>query len=83
MSGFELRPVGTVASALTDLPTAPKQGDEGAPDAWIVFEAAYVEGLRGVEPGAEAIVLTWLDRARRDVLAVHPRDDPSRLQQVV
>jgi tRNA-Thr(GGU) m(6)t(6)A37 methyltransferase TsaA len=83
VSGFEIRPVGTVASPLSDPRAAPKQGDEGAPDAWIVFEAAAVDGLRGVEPGAEAIVLTWLDRARRDILTVHPRGDTSRPMQGV
>jgi len=57
---------------------APKQGDEGAPDAWLVFDEAMADGLRDVEVGSELLVLTWLDRARRDVLAVHPRDDRSR-----
>jgi tRNA-Thr(GGU) m(6)t(6)A37 methyltransferase TsaA len=80
---IELEPVGTVVSPLTDLGHAPKQGDEGAPDAWIEFEAAAVEGLRGIEPGQDVLLLTWLDRASRDVLAVHPRSDPSRPLQGV
>jgi tRNA-Thr(GGU) m(6)t(6)A37 methyltransferase TsaA len=83
MRPIELEPVGTVVSPLTDLGDAPKQGDEGAPDAWIEFEAAAVEGLRGIEPGQDVLVLTWLDRASRDVLAVHPRSDPSRPLQGV
>jgi len=54
---------------------APKQGDEGAPDAWLVFDPAYAEGLRDLEVKDEILLLTWLDRADRGVLAVHPRDD--------
>ncbi len=56
--------------------TAPKQGDEGAPDAWLVFDDDVGAGMRDLAVGTEVIVLTWLDRARRDILAVHPRDDP-------
>ena len=72
-----LRPIGRVESPLTDPASAPKQGCEGAPDAWLVFEADVLEGLQDIRPGDEVIVLTWLDRARRDVLRVHPRDDPA------
>jgi len=54
---------------------APKQGDEGAPDAWLVFDPAFAEGLRDLEVKDEILLLTWLDRADRGVLAVHPRDD--------
>jgi tRNA-Thr(GGU) m(6)t(6)A37 methyltransferase TsaA len=75
MNHLEINPIGVVESPLTDAASAPKQGDEGAPDAWLVFEPAVLEGLRGIEPGDRVIVLTWLDRARRDVLSVHPRDD--------
>jgi tRNA-Thr(GGU) m(6)t(6)A37 methyltransferase TsaA len=81
--GFELAPIGRVESPLTDPAAAPKQGDEGAPDAWLVFEPAGLEALDGIRAGDEVIVITWLDRARRDVLQVHPRDDPSRSQQGV
>ncbi|SCF13027.1 tRNA-Thr(GGU) m(6)t(6)A37 methyltransferase TsaA [Micromonospora viridifaciens] len=75
---YALRPVGRVESPLTDPATAPKQGDEGAPEAWLVFDAAYAPALRGLGPGADVLVLTWLDRAQRDVLVVHPRGDRSR-----
>jgi tRNA-Thr(GGU) m(6)t(6)A37 methyltransferase TsaA len=75
---IELKPIGTVESPLTDVGSAPKQGDEGAPDAWLVFESELLEGLDGVREGDELIVLTWLDRAHRDVLAVRPRGDISR-----
>lgn len=75
--GRELQPIGHVESSLTDPSTAPKQGHEGGPDAWLIFDPAVVEGLDGLVPGDRVIVLTWLDRARRDVLRVHPRDDPA------
>jgi tRNA-Thr(GGU) m(6)t(6)A37 methyltransferase TsaA len=74
---FELTPIGRVESSLTDPASAPKQGDEGSPDAWLVFDPSVLEGLESIRPGDEVIVLTWLDRARRDVLRVHPRDDLS------
>jgi len=80
---IELTPVGRVESPLTDLASAPKQGDEGAPEAWLVFEPAVLEALDGIGPGDEVIVLTWLDRGRRDVLKVHPRSDPARTPQGV
>jgi tRNA-Thr(GGU) m(6)t(6)A37 methyltransferase TsaA len=75
---YVVEPIGRVESPLADRDSAPKQGDEGAPDAWIVFDEGMSEGLRGLEPGAEMIVLTWFDRARRDVVVVHPRGDVSR-----
>ena len=76
-------PIGSVESPLTDPASAPKQGDEGAPEAWLVFAPEVLEGLEGLRAGDEVIVLTWLDRARRDVLRVHPRGDTSRPQQGV
>lgn len=79
----ELTPIGRVESPLTDPGAAPKQGDEGAPDAWLVFDAALREGLGGIEAGDDLLILTWLHLARRDVLAVHPRNDPSRPLQGV
>ena len=72
-----LNPVGRVRSPLTDPADAPKQGSEGAPGAELVLEPDVLDAVDGIEPGARVIVLTWLDRARRDVLRVHPRDDPS------
>jgi tRNA-Thr(GGU) m(6)t(6)A37 methyltransferase TsaA len=78
MDRIELRPIGTVRSPLNDPGSAPRQGDEGAPAATIVLDADYLEALQGVEVGDAAIVLTWLDRAARDVLSVHPRGDLTR-----
>jgi tRNA-Thr(GGU) m(6)t(6)A37 methyltransferase TsaA len=80
---YEVQAVGRVESPLTDIAAAPRQGDEGAPDAWLVFEPSVLEALEGIKPGDEVIVLTWLDRANRDVLRVHPRGDPSRAQEGV
>src|SRR6476660_2335819 len=75
---LEVKPIGRVESALTDLASAPRQADEGAPEAWLIFDAGVSEGLRGIRRGDEVLLLTWLDRARRDVLSVHPRGDSSR-----
>jgi tRNA-Thr(GGU) m(6)t(6)A37 methyltransferase TsaA len=72
-----LRPIGTVESPLSDRESAPKQGHEGSPDAWLVFEPAVREGLQDLRVGEQVFVLTWLDQAQRDVLKVHPRGDMS------
>jgi tRNA-Thr(GGU) m(6)t(6)A37 methyltransferase TsaA len=80
---YELLPIGRVESPLVDPATAPKQGDEGSPEAWLVFDNAVRDGLGDLQVGAEIVVLTWLDRARRDVLRVHPRDDPANPEQGV
>lgn len=74
---MELRRIARVESSLTDAAAAPKQGTEGAPDAWLVFSPDVLPALEGIEPGDRVLVLTWLDRAGRDVLRVHPRDDPA------
>jgi tRNA-Thr(GGU) m(6)t(6)A37 methyltransferase TsaA len=79
----ELHPIGTVESPLTDRAAAPKQGDEGAPDAWLAFEPGVAAGLDGIAIGDELLVLTWLDRAQRDVLRVRPRSDAARPEQGV
>ncbi len=73
----EQTPVGRVESTLTDPASAPKQGFEGAPDAWLAFDDSVADALADVAVGDRLIVLTWLDRARRDVLRVRPRDDAS------
>ena len=77
MPRYEIVPIGWVESPLTDRAQAPRQGDEGAPPAWIVFEPAVGEAIRDLRPGTEVLVLTWLDRADRDVLVTRPRDDPA------
>jgi tRNA-Thr(GGU) m(6)t(6)A37 methyltransferase TsaA len=75
-TSYEVRAIGHVESPLVDRETAPKQGTEGAPEAWLVFDPEVAEGVRDLAVGADVFVLTWLHLAQRDVLAVHPRDDP-------
>jgi tRNA-Thr(GGU) m(6)t(6)A37 methyltransferase TsaA len=74
---YEIRPVGVVASPLTDRDNAPKQGGEGAPEAWLVFEPTVADAIRDLAVGDDLFVLTWLHQADRSMLAVHPRDDLS------
>jgi len=78
-----LATVGRVESPLRDRAEAPNQGDEGAPDAWLVFDERLEPALDGIAPGDDVLVFTWLDRADRDVLRVHPRGDPARPEQGV
>jgi tRNA-Thr(GGU) m(6)t(6)A37 methyltransferase TsaA len=80
---FVVEPIGRVESPLVDRDLAPRQGDEGAPDAWLVFEPGIRDALRDLQVGTDGILLTWLDRARRDVLAVHPRGDLERPREGV
>jgi tRNA-Thr(GGU) m(6)t(6)A37 methyltransferase TsaA len=80
---MELNAIGRVESPLAERAEAPLQGHEGAPDAWLVFEPWAADGLDGIAEGDELLVLTWLDRANRDTLRVHPRGDPSNPEQGV
>jgi tRNA-Thr(GGU) m(6)t(6)A37 methyltransferase TsaA len=80
---YELLPVGWVESPLTDRAVAPKQGDEGAPLARIVFRPEFSEAAADLRAGDEVLVLTWLHQGDRDTLSVHPRDDMSRPLQGV
>jgi tRNA-Thr(GGU) m(6)t(6)A37 methyltransferase TsaA len=75
---LELHPVGHVESTLTDPAIAPKQGSEGGPDAWLVFEDEYEPAMRELAVGGRAHVITWLHLADRSVLRVHPRDDETQ-----
>jgi tRNA-Thr(GGU) m(6)t(6)A37 methyltransferase TsaA len=76
--GFALAPIGVVRSPLLRREDAPRQGSEGAPDAWILLEPFVADALQGIRAGDELVVVTWLHLADRDVLQVHPRDDVSR-----
>jgi tRNA-Thr(GGU) m(6)t(6)A37 methyltransferase TsaA len=76
--GHELRPIGWVESPLIDRAAAPLQGDEGAPESILVLDPAVRAGFRDLEVGTEVVVLTWLDRADRQTLVVHPRGDRAR-----
>ncbi|MFJ3788375.1 tRNA (N6-threonylcarbamoyladenosine(37)-N6)-methyltransferase TrmO [Kitasatospora sp. NPDC090091] len=75
---FQARVIGRVESSLLERRDAPKQGDEGGPEAWLAFDASVERGLQELVVGQEVLLLTWLDLADRGVLAVHPRGDLSR-----
>jgi len=75
-SDYQLRLIGFVRSPLTSLEGCPKQGVEGAPEAWLEIDPVFSDALEGLAAGQEIIVLTWLDKARRDLLRVHPRGNP-------
>jgi len=74
---MNLRPVGVLRSSLRDRKDAPRQGVEGAPDAWIEIEPWARDALLGIAVGDALLVLTWLHEADRRTLKVHPRSDPS------
>jgi tRNA-Thr(GGU) m(6)t(6)A37 methyltransferase TsaA len=78
MSAVRLRPIGVVRSVLETRSSAPRQGSEGAPDAWLDLHPRVARGLKGLAAGDAILVITWLDRARRDVLEVRPRSDRRR-----
>jgi tRNA-Thr(GGU) m(6)t(6)A37 methyltransferase TsaA len=75
---FTVRPIGRVKSSLTSTADAPRQGDEGAPDAYLILDPGVQTGLDGIATGDEIVLLTWLHKADRNVLRVHPRGDLSR-----
>ena len=74
-SDYVLYPIGFLQSPLKELEEAPKQGREGAPDAWLEVQASFAEGLEALAVGDEIIMITWLHKAQRDILKVHPRGD--------
>jgi tRNA-Thr(GGU) m(6)t(6)A37 methyltransferase TsaA len=73
---FTITPIGILHSELVNRDEAPRQGYEGAPDAWIELSPSVADGLLGMKPGDEIIVITWLDRSQRDTLQVHPERRP-------
>ena len=75
---FTLHAVGVIRSSITNRSEAPRQGGEGAPDVWLEVHRFAAEAMEGLSVGDEIIVVTWLHRARRDVMKVHPRSDPQR-----
>jgi tRNA-Thr(GGU) m(6)t(6)A37 methyltransferase TsaA len=75
---YELHPIGKIRSTIVDPGDAPRQGAEGAPDAWLDLDPHYALALRGIAAGDALIVVTWLHRAQRHVLEVHPRGDAAR-----
>jgi tRNA-Thr(GGU) m(6)t(6)A37 methyltransferase TsaA len=75
---LKLRPIGTIRSTIKNRKGAPKQGSEGAPDAWLEVKSFAARGFEGISAGDELFVVTWLHQGRRDVLQVRPRSDPRR-----
>ena len=74
---YSLHPIGFVRSRIISRKDAPKQGSEGAPDAWLDLDPAIAEGLADIAVGQEVILLTWLHQGRRNILKVHPRGNPA------
>ena len=77
MKTFSVKPIGVIRSEIKKREDAPLFYTEGAPDAFLEVSPAYTEGLHRMKVGDEVIVITWLHRARREVLKVHPRGDAS------
>jgi tRNA-Thr(GGU) m(6)t(6)A37 methyltransferase TsaA len=75
MKNFSIKPIGFIRSDLKSRDDAPRQGTEGAPDAWLEVRPSFAEGLKGIAPGQEIILITWLHKANRKTLKVHPRGD--------
>jgi tRNA-Thr(GGU) m(6)t(6)A37 methyltransferase TsaA len=73
-----LDPIGIIHSRLKARAKAPKQGREGAPDAWLEVRPSLADALDGIAVGDEMIIVTWFHQARRDVLKVRPRDNERR-----
>ncbi len=61
---FVLRPIGIVRSSLRHREDAPRQGNEGAPEAWVDIESKVLEALKGIEPGVDVILITWFHQAK-------------------
>ena len=77
-TSYEIKPVGFIRSELASREAAPRQGNEGAPDAWIEVNSMVAEGLEGIGVGSEIILITWFHKAHRDILKLHPRRDKRR-----
>lgn len=77
-TGYDIKPIGVIRSELTSREAAPRQGNEGAPDAWVEVNSAVAEGLEGIAVGNEIILITWFHKAHRDILKLHPRRDRSK-----
>jgi tRNA-Thr(GGU) m(6)t(6)A37 methyltransferase TsaA len=68
-------PIGYIRSELKLRASAPRQGHEGAPEAWLEVNPPYIAGLHSIQVGDDVIVITWLHEAVRTELKVHPRGD--------
>jgi tRNA-Thr(GGU) m(6)t(6)A37 methyltransferase TsaA len=75
---YDIRQIAVIRSELTSRETAPRQGNEGAPDAWLEVDATVAEGLEGIAVGSEIVLITWFHKAHRDILKLHPRRDKNK-----
>jgi len=73
---YVLEPIGVIRSALRAPADAPRQGSEGAPDAWLEIDPRFARALSGIVTGDDVIIISWLHRADRETLEVHPRGNP-------
>ena len=73
---YVLEPIGVIRSALRTPADAPRQGSEGAPDAWLEIDPRFARALSGIVTGDDVIIISWLHRADRETLEVHPRGNP-------
>jgi tRNA-Thr(GGU) m(6)t(6)A37 methyltransferase TsaA len=76
-SSYSVHPIGFIRSELKGRDDAPRQGTEGAPDAWLEVNRPFAEGLQGIAAGQQVVIITWLHEADRETLKVHPRNDLS------
>jgi tRNA-Thr(GGU) m(6)t(6)A37 methyltransferase TsaA len=77
-TSYTIKPIGVIRSGLTSREAAPHQGYEGAPDAWLEMNSASIEGIEGIALGDQIVLISWLHKAHRDILKVHPRRDQKR-----
>ena len=78
MKTLSIEPIGVIRSEIKKREDAPLFYTEGAPNAFLEMNPAFSDGLDGMQVDDEIIVITWLHRARKDVLKIHPRGDTSR-----
>ena len=71
----QLKPVGVIRSTLKSRRDAPKQGSEGAPDAWLEVHGWAADALHLLAAGDAIVVITWFHQSKRNVLQVHPRSN--------
>jgi tRNA-Thr(GGU) m(6)t(6)A37 methyltransferase TsaA len=74
---YSVHPIGIVRSTLRNREDAPNQAFEGAPEALLEIDQAFIPALHRVAAGQDLILLTWLHLADRHVLQTHPRGDPN------
>jgi tRNA-Thr(GGU) m(6)t(6)A37 methyltransferase TsaA len=74
----QLTILGYVHSPIADRAQAPKQGNEGAPEAWIELDGFYAPALLGLAPGQRVLIVTWLHQGDRTTLQCNPRGDKTR-----